>query len=174
PNAPLTFSLWQAAGRLPGELKFAYDLPAGLALNLETSLSAVGFADGSDGLGYGYTRTTEPHSFNSESRGVVVSDVTGAFPWGAHDNEPAHDAAGFWELLKSDAPIHNHKYIVSSLSETQLAGYSALAGDVELTGGYSFAQLEWSEAGDEEVLPVQLYGKSHLIVADVGERVVMF
>jgi hypothetical protein len=174
PNAPLTFSLWQAAGRLPGELKFTYDLPAGLALNLETSLSAVGFADGSDGLGYGYTRTTEPPSFNSESRGVVFTDVTGAFPWGAHDKEPAHDAAGFWELLKSDAPNGNDKYVVSSLRATQLAGYSALSGDIELTRGYSFAQLEWSEAGEEEVLPARLYGKSHLIVADVGKRVIMF
>jgi hypothetical protein len=126
----------------------------------------VGFAIGSGGLDYGFV----PGQTGAQdgARGIVFADITGAVFRGEASAPEDQGAATVFGRLAELSAGGVMKYSFGDITDTELAGRPALTAAVTRTAGYSF--IEWP---DLLLGAIGVNAPSRLVVADVGERVLL-
>jgi len=144
--APLdgTFSLWPWQLSTSDGLRFDFQVPAGVEPDPGVSTSYAVFMGSAGG------------------QSLTIADLTGTELFGgAEDMPPGGNAADFIESLRA------HGYQFPAVTPSQLGGFPSLT--VALADWPPYAWLKWP--GSESQISLAM--PSELIVADIGDRVVL-
>jgi hypothetical protein len=131
-----------------------------------TSRAIIGFTAGGTGAyGFGLGESWEPTDFQEGSRGVVIADVTDTKLHGMEGLPLGSDAASFIQVLTD-----SEWWDVRDATETVVDGRPAVSGRLVRVVPDWWTHLDTVDANGTLI---EFMHPSHLIVTDVGDRVVL-